>query len=95
MSPDLEVSRVRSALNSARNGRTSMGDSSSNGSAFILLTTPRSTQLSDQDLSFLQQAQVSNLTEIAGGKLALAKAPDLATEEFGRWMITDHRAPAG
>jgi len=34
--------------------------------------------------------KVGNTAEIDAGNLALLNAPDLATREFGRWMITDH-----
>jgi putative membrane protein len=48
--------------------------------------------LSAQDAAFLQQAQLSGLTEIDAGRVAIRNSSDPAVEEFGRWMLTDHAA---
>jgi putative membrane protein len=50
--------------------------------------------LSQQDQTFLQQAQEANLTEIAEAKVALTHSSDIATQEFALWMIGDHSAQA-
>jgi putative membrane protein len=50
--------------------------------------------LSQQDQTFLQQAQEANLTEIAEAKVALTHSSDVATQEFALWMIGDHSALA-
>lgn len=42
------------------------------------------------DVQFAQAANQSNIAEITAGTLALQRAPDLAVNEFGRWMVTDH-----
>src|ERR1700712_2257534 len=48
--------------------------------------------LNAQDTTFLQQAQLSGLTEIQEGRVALQNSSDPAVQEFGRWMVTDHGA---
>jgi putative membrane protein len=49
---------------------------------------------SQQDQTFLQQAQETNVTEIAEAKVALTHSSDVATQEFALWMIGDHSAQA-
>jgi putative membrane protein len=46
----------------------------------------------EQDAMFVDQAAKSNLAEITEGKLAIQRSPELAVNEFGRWMVTDHNA---
>jgi putative membrane protein len=48
--------------------------------------------LGDQDAAFLQQAQLSGLTESGAGQVAIQNSTDPAVQEFGRWMLTDHGA---
>jgi putative membrane protein len=49
-----------------------------------------SSTVDQQDQTFLQQAQLSDLAEVAEGKVALTNTSTDATREFGRWMIGDH-----
>jgi predicted outer membrane protein len=61
-------------------------------SSTIVVDEVNPSPLNQQDQAFLQQAQISNLAEIAEGKLALSNTSTDATREFGRWMIGDHGA---
>jgi putative membrane protein len=45
-----------------------------------------------QDAAFLQQAQMSGLTEIMAGSIASQNSNDPAVQEFGRWMLANHGA---
>ena len=47
---------------------------------------------SAQDVSFVQFAAQSGLTEVQEGELAVSSTPNPAVSEFGRWMVTDHTA---
>jgi putative membrane protein len=61
-------------------------------SMIVLPGIDPSSKVNQQDITFLQQAQLSNLTEVAEGKVALTNTSTDATREFGRWMIGDHGA---
>jgi putative membrane protein len=61
-------------------------------SSMIVLNDVDGSTTNQQDQTFLQQAQLSNLAEIAEGKLALTNTSTDTTREFGRWMIGDHGA---
>ncbi|MGK5684097.1 DUF4142 domain-containing protein [Actinoplanes sp. URMC 104] len=45
---------------------------------------------SDQDAAYLKAAHQSNLTEIAGGKLAQQKAASQAVKDLGARFVADH-----
>jgi putative membrane protein len=59
-------------------------------SALAVVPAADASLLNDQDKTFLQQAQISNLTEIAEGKTALQNTSNLRSREFARWMMADH-----
>jgi putative membrane protein len=61
-------------------------------SSMIVLDDIDASTINQQDQTFLQQAQLSNLAEIIQGKLALTNSSTDTTREFGRWMIGDHGA---
>jgi putative membrane protein len=48
-----------------------------------------------QDITFVQQAATSGLTEVAEGKIAASHTQNPAVSEFGRWMVADHNAVNG
>ncbi len=60
--------------------------------ALAVLPTANPSNVNAQDLAFLQAAEMSNLTEVAEGKLALQNSTNIETREFARWMIGDHTA---
>jgi len=62
------------------------------GSSSLVVDQTSPSTVSAQDAAFLQQAQLSGLTEIDAGQVAIRNSGDPAVEEFGRWMLTDHGA---
>lgn len=63
-----------------------------NVSALAVVPIADPTKLNAQDLSFLQSAQFSNLSEITEANIALANTSGVASREFADWMIGDHTA---
>jgi predicted outer membrane protein len=61
-----------------------------NVSALAVVPTPDPSVLNDQDKAFLQQAQLSNLTEVAESAVALQNTSNIASRNFAHWMIGDH-----
>jgi putative membrane protein len=47
-------------------------------------------QLNQEDRSFVRQAAIGGMAETQMGKLAEQRASDPAVRVFGRWMATDH-----
>jgi putative membrane protein len=47
--------------------------------------------ISTEDRNFVKQALGAGMAEVQEGQLALTRARDLAVQEFGRWMVTDHK----
>jgi putative membrane protein len=62
------------------------------GSSSLVADQTGPSTLSTQDAAFLQQVQLSGLTEIGAGQVAIRNSSDLAVQEFGRWMAADHAA---
>jgi putative membrane protein len=63
---------------------------SASTSSLVSVGTVDPTAVSDQDRTFLQQAQIANIEEVGEGKLAQTHNASLSSREFGRWMIGDH-----
>ncbi len=53
-------------------------------------STTGAVTLSQQDQTFVKEAEAGNLAEADAGKLAMEKGGTPAIREFGRWMYTDH-----
>src|ERR1700712_636461 len=62
------------------------------GSSSLVADQTGPLTLSAQDAAFLQQVQLSGLSEISAGQVAIRNSSDPAVQEFGRWMATDHAA---
>ena len=62
------------------------------GSSSLVADQAGPLTLSAQDAAFLQQVQLSGLSEISAGQVAIRNSSDPAVQEFGRWMATDHAA---
>jgi putative membrane protein len=65
-----------------------------NVSALAVVPTPDPSMLNDQDTAFLQQAQLSNLAEVAESNVALQNTSNIASRDFAHWMIGDHSGQA-
>lgn len=73
---------------STRQDTAAVGSKSDNAqNTGVSLATP-----SAQDISFVQFAAQSGLTEVQEGQLATADTANLPVSVFGRWMVTDHTA---
>ena len=59
-------------------------------SALAVLPPADPVMVSAQDLSFIQQAQESNLSEVSEAQLALNHTTNIGSQEFAHWMIGDH-----
>ena len=68
---------------------------SDNVTALAVVPAPDAASLNAQDQTFLQQAQLSNLTEIAEANAALKNTSSITSREFARWMIGDHGGMTG
>jgi putative membrane protein len=62
------------------------------GSSSLVADQTSPLTFSAQDAAFLQQVQLSGLSEIDAGQVAIRNSSDAAVQEFGRWMTTDHAA---
>lgn len=60
--------------------------------ALAVVPTADPAGVNPQDLAFLRNAQLSNLTEVAEANVALRNTSNIASREFARWMIGDHAA---
>src|SRR3978361_1525228 len=67
---------------------------SDNVTALAVVPAPDAAALNAQDQTFLQQAQLSNLTEVAEAEAALTNTSGITSREFARWMIGDHSGQA-
>jgi putative membrane protein len=67
---------------------------SDNVTSLAVVPAPDAMVLNTQDQTFLQQAQQSNLTEIAEADAALKNTSNITSREFARWMIGDHGGQA-
>jgi putative membrane protein len=67
---------------------------SDNVTALAVVPAPDAAALNAQDQTFLQQAQLSNLTEVAEAEAALTDTSGITSREFARWMIGDHSGQA-
>lgn len=65
------------------------------GTALVPKTDISPAQLGSQDMSFLQQAQAADVSELAAAKAALLQVPDLPSRLFARWLIGDDSAISG
>lgn len=59
------------------------------GTAFVPTTNIGAAQLGSQDMSFLQQAQAADVSDLVTAKAALLQTPDLPSQLFARWLIGD------